>query len=337
VQTVVTCHRYGLFEVPTRRARHPIIYDSKGKDSNVKHRKLGKSELQVSVVGLGCNNFGFVANMDVEASRKVVDKAIDAGINFFDTSDSYGSSEEILGEVLGERRKKIVLATKFGSQLDQEGRKKGASRAYIFSAIESSLQRLRTDWIDLYQLYRPDPNTPMEETLRALDDLVLQGKVRHIGCSNLSAAQLVEAHSIAEDNKLTRFVSSQDEYSLLVRDIERELLPVVEKYGMAELPYFPLASGLLTGKYRKGQAAPKGSRLAEKQGLADRYLNETNLEKVERLEQFAKEHGHTVLELAFSWLLARPAVANVIAGATKPEQVEKNAQSANWDLSRAGI
>jgi aryl-alcohol dehydrogenase-like predicted oxidoreductase len=209
----------------------------------VKHRKLGKSELQVSVVGLGCNNFGFVANMNVEASRKVVDQAIDAGINFFDTSDSYGSSEEILGEVLGERRKKIVLATKFGSQLDQEGRKKGASRAYIFSAIESSLQRLRTDWIDLYQLHRPDPNTPMEETLRALDDLVQQGKVRHIGCSNLSAAQLVEAESIAEDNKLTRFVSSQDEYSLVVRDIERELLPVVDKCGMAELPYFPLRVG----------------------------------------------------------------------------------------------
>jgi aryl-alcohol dehydrogenase-like predicted oxidoreductase len=299
----------------------------------VKHRKLGNSELQVSVVGLGCNNFGFVANMDVEASRKVVDKAIDAGINFFDTSDSYGSSEEILGEVLGERRKKIVLATKFGSQLDQEGRKKGASRAYIFSAIESSLQRLRTDWIDLYQLHRPDPNTPMEETLRALDDLVQQGKVRHIGCSNLSAAQLVEAESIAEANKLTKFASSQDEYSLVVRDIEPELLPVVEKYGMAELPYFPLASGLLTGKYKKGQAAPKGSRLAEKQGLADRYLNEANLEKVERLEHFAKERGHTLLELAFSWLLARRAVASVIAGATKPEQVEKNAVSANWHLS----
>ena len=231
------------------------------------------------------------------------------------------------------RRQKIVLATKFGSQLDPEGKKKGASRAYIFSAIESSLRRLRTDWIDLYQLHRPDPNTPMDETLRALDDLVQQGKVRHIGCSNLSATQLVEAQSIAENNHLTSFVSSQDEYSLLVRHIERELLPVVEKYGMAEIPYFPLASGLLTGKYRKGQAPPKGSRLAESHRLADRYLHDTHFEKVERLEHFAREHGHNLLELAISWLLARPAVASVIAGATKPEQVEKNAESANWELS----
>ena len=299
----------------------------------MKHRTLGKSGVQVSVVGLGCNNFGFVASMDVEASRKVIDKAIEAGINFFDTSDSYGSSEEILGEVLGERRKKIVLATKFGSQLDQEGKKKGASRAYIVSAVESSLRRLRTDWIDLYQLHRPDPNTPMEETLRALDDLVREGKVRHIGCSNLSAAQLIEAQTIAETNQLHGFVSSQDEYSLLVRGMERELLPVVEKYGMAELPYFPLASGLLTGKYKKGQPAPKGSRLDAKKNLAERYLHHANLEKVERLEQFAKEHGHTLLELAFSWLLAHPVVASVIAGATKPEQVEKNAKAADWQLS----
>ncbi len=299
----------------------------------MKHRMLGKSGLQVTVVGLGCNNFGFVAGMDLEASRKVIDKAIDSGINFFDTSDSYGSSEEILGEVLRGRRHKIVLATKFGSQLDQEGKKKGASRAYIFSAIESSLRRLQTDWIDLYQLHRPDPNTPMEETLRALHELIEQGKVRHIGCSNLSAAQLVEAQRIAEDHHLTSFVSSQDEYSLLVRRIEQDVLPVVEKYGMAELPYFPLASGLLTGKYRKGQAAPNGSRLAQRKGLADRYLNAANLEIVERLERFAKERGHTLLELAFSWLLARPAVASVIAGATKPEQVEKNAVSANWSLS----
>jgi aryl-alcohol dehydrogenase-like predicted oxidoreductase len=298
----------------------------------VKHRTLGKSGVQVSVVGLGCNNFGFVASMDVEASRKVIDKAIDAGINFFDTSDSYGSSEEILGEVLGERRKKIVLATKFGSQLDPEGQKKGASRAYIFSAVESSLRRLRTDWIDLYQLHRPDPITPMEETLRALGDLVREGKVRHIGCSNLSAAQLMEAHTIAETNQLHGFVSSQDEYSLLVRDPERELLPVVEEYGMAELPYFPLASGLLTGKYKKGQPAPKGSRLDAKKNLAERYLHHANLEKVERLEQFANEHGHTLLELAFCWLLAHPVVASVIAGATKPEQVEKNTKAANWEL-----
>lgn len=288
--------------------------------------------MQVSVVGLGCNNFGYVAEMDAEASRRVIDKAVDAGVTLFDTSDSYGTSEEILGQVLGERRKKIVLATKFGSQLDKEGLKKGASRSYVLSAVEASLRRLRTDWIDLYQLHRPDLNTPIEETLRALHDLVQQGKVRHIGCSNLSAAQLVEAQSTADDRKLTRFISSQDEYSLLVRNIELELLPVVEKYGMAELPYFPLASGMLTGKYRKGQAAPEGSRLANKQTLADRYRTEVHHEKVERLEHFAKERGHSLLELAFGWLLARPTVASVIAGATTAEQIEMNAGTTDWDL-----
>lgn len=223
----------------------------------MKHRMLGKSGLQVTVVGLGCNNFGFVAGMDLEASRKVIDKAIDSGINFFDTSDSYGSSEEILGEVLRGRRQKIVLATKFGSQLDQEGKKKGASRAYIFSAIESSLRRLQTDWIDLYQLHRPDPNTPMEETLRALHELIEQGKVRHIGCSNLSAAQLVEAQHIAEDHHLTSFVSSQDEYSLLVRRIEQDVLPVVEKYGMADSPISPLPADCSPANIGKNRLLPR--------------------------------------------------------------------------------
>jgi len=309
----------------------PAIYIA-SEDCVVKQRKLGKSGLHVSVVGLGCNNFGFVAAMGVEESRQVVDRAIECGINFFDTSDSYGSSEEILGEVLGERRKQIVLATKFGSQLDPQGKRKGASRAYILSAIESSLRRLRTDVIDLYQLHRPDPQTPMEETLGALDDLIQQGKVRHIGCSNLSAAHLAEAQFTGDANKLHPFVSSQDEYSLLERGIERELLPLVEKYGMSELPYFPLASGLLTGKYKRGHPAPEGSRLANKQSLADRYLHATNMEKVERLERFARGRGHTLLELAFSWLLARPAVASVIAGATKPEQVAKNAKAGDWTL-----
>jgi aryl-alcohol dehydrogenase-like predicted oxidoreductase len=299
----------------------------------VKHRKLGKSELHVSVVGLGCNNFGYVANMDVEASRKVVDKALEVGVNFFDTSDSYGSSEEILGEVLGERRKKIVLATKVGAKTDAKGEKSGTSRGYILRELEESLRRLRTDWIDLYQIHYPDPKTPIEETLRALDDLVKQGKVRYIGCSNFSAAQLNEAQKTAAEKKLTGLVSSQDEYSLLVRTIERELLPAIERYEMGELPYFPLASGLLTGKYKMGQPAPAGSRLARKQNLADKYYTAANLEKVARLEQFATKHGHTLLELAFSWLLARPAVASVIAGATRPEQIENNAKASTWALS----
>jgi aryl-alcohol dehydrogenase-like predicted oxidoreductase len=299
----------------------------------LKHRQLGKSDLQVSAVGLGCNNFGYVANMDVAASRHVIDKAIDVGISFFDTSDSYGASEEILGEVLGERRKNILLATKVGSKPNALGEKSGASRGYILAEVEESLRRLRTDYIDLYQIHYPDPKTTIEETLRAFDDLVKHGKVRYIGCSNFTAAQLTDAETTAKQHQLHPFVSSQDEYSLLARDIERELLPLVEKYGMSELPYFPLASGMLTGKHKRGQPAAKGTRLGDKQFLADRYLNEANHAKVERLEQFAKERGHSLLELAFSWLLSRPAVASVIAGATKPEQVEANAKSAGWVLS----
>ncbi len=298
----------------------------------MKHRKIGKSDLDVSVIGLGCNNFGFVADMGVEASRKVIDKAIDSGINFFDTSDSYGTSEDILGEVLGERRKKIVLATKFGSKRNALGEKSGASRGYILAEAEESLRRLRTDYIDLYQIHYPDPNTPIEETLRALDDLVKSGKVRYIGCSNFSAGQLQEAESTAAEHSLKTFISSQDEYSLIVRDLEREQLPVIEKYGLSELPYFPLASGLLTGKYKKGHAAPKGTRLGEKQALADKYHSEANLEKVELLRKFAEDRGHTLLKLAFSWLLSHQAVASVIAGATKPEQIEANAKAGDWEL-----
>ena len=299
----------------------------------MKHRTIGKSDLQVSAIGLGCNNFGYVASMDVEASRKVIDKAIDSGINFFDTSDSYGTSENILGEILGERRKKIILATKFGSKQNALGEKSGASRGYLLAEAEESLRRLRTDYIDLYQIHYPDPGTPIDETLRALDDLVKTGKVRYVGCSNFSATQLQEAEAAAIKHSVKSFVSSQDEYSLLVRDIEREQLPVIERLGMSELPYFPLASGLLTGKYKKGSTAPKGTRLGDKQALADRYHTESNLEKVERLQRFAEERGHTLLDLAFSWLLSRKAVASVIAGATKPEQVEANAKAGGWTLS----
>jgi aryl-alcohol dehydrogenase-like predicted oxidoreductase len=299
----------------------------------VKHRTIGKSDLQVSVIGLGCNNFGFVAAMDVEGSRKVIDKAIDSGINFFDTSDSYGTSENILGEVLGERRKKIILATKFGSKQNALGEKSGASRGYILAEAEESLRRLRTDYIDLYQIHYPDLKTPIDETLRALDDLVKSGKVRHFGCSNFNATQLREADSAAAKHSIKRFESSQDEYSLLVRNLEREQLPLIEELGMGELPYFPLASGLLTGKYKKGQAAPKGTRLGEKQSLADRYHTDVNLEKAERLRRFAEERGHSLLELAFSWLVSRKAVASVIAGATKPEQIEANVKAGDWALN----
>jgi aryl-alcohol dehydrogenase-like predicted oxidoreductase len=297
-------------------------------------RNLGKSGLRVSVVGLGCNNFGM--RIDLEATRKVVEKAIDLGITLFDTADIYGgrgASEDMLGQILGERRKEIVLATKFGMQMDKAGVLKGGARRYIMSAIEGSLKRLRTDWIDLYQLHQPDPLTPIEETLRTLDDLIKQGKVRYIGCSNLPAWQVVEAQWTAKHQGLNAFVCCQDEYSLVVRDLDRDLIPAAETYGLGLLPYFPLASGLLTGKYRKSEPPPKDTRFGALAALGDRYGTEANWAIVENLTKFSAERGHSMLELAFSWLAARPTVASVIAGATKPEQVEQNAAAANWKLT----
>lgn len=299
-------------------------------------RHLGNSGLQVSVVGLGCNNFG---RIEFEATRATIHRALDSGITLFDTADVYapgkpGSSEEAMGEVLGARRKEIVLATKFGMQMDQAGVKKGGSRRYIMAAVEDSLRRLKTDWIDLYQLHRPDADTPIEETLRALDDLVHQGKVRYIGVSNMPAWQVVEAQWTAQWRGLTHFVSCQDEYSLLARDIvERELSGAAQKYGLGILPFFPLASGALTGKYRRNLARPPGSRLSAQTPLSARFLSEANLEIVEKLVGFSESRGHTVLELAFSWLLARSQVASVIAGATKPEQIEANVKAADWALT----
>jgi aryl-alcohol dehydrogenase-like predicted oxidoreductase len=297
-------------------------------------RKLGSSTLEASVVGLGGNNFG--GRIDFEASRRVVHRAIDLGINLIDTADSYGNkggSEEALGTILGNTRKQIVLATKFGLPMDEAGKLRGASRGYIMSAVEASLTRLRTDWIDLYQLHRPDPQTPIEETLRALDDLVRQGKVRFIGCSNLSAQQVSEAQDVAQRNGLATFVSCQDEYSLLARDIERELIPAVKARGMSVLPYFPLASGLLTGKYQRGVPLPPGSRLSKNPRHAADFISERNWRIVGELAAFAARRGHSVVELAFSWLLRDGVVASVIAGATSPEQVEQNVGAADWTLS----
>jgi aryl-alcohol dehydrogenase-like predicted oxidoreductase len=298
------------------------------------YRTLGKSGLRVSPIGLGTNNFG--GRIDTEASRKVIDAAIEHGINFFDTADVYGNkggSESIIGEVLGARRKDVIIATKFGNVIDAEKGLKGASRQYIVSAVEASLKRLRTDWIDLYQLHLPDPNTPIEETLRALDDLIRSGKVRYIGASNLPAWQVVEAQFIARELGTHRFISSQDEYSLLKRDAERELLPALNAYGIGLLPFFPLANGLLTGKYKRGEAVPAGTRLAGDAARADRILTENNLRIVERLTGFAQERGHSLLDLAFSWLLANPAVSSVIAGATKPEQIAQNVKAGSWVLT----
>jgi aryl-alcohol dehydrogenase-like predicted oxidoreductase len=298
-------------------------------------RNLGKSGLRVSTIGLGCNNFG--GRLDLEATRKVIHKALDLGITLFDTADTYGErggSETLMGQVLGDDRKRIVLASKFGMPMDDAGVKVGGSRRYIMNEVEDSLRRLKTDWIDLYQLHRPDPHTPIEETLRALDDLITQGKVRYVGCSNLKAWQVVEASWTARSLGINGFVSCQDEYSLLVRDgVEGELLEAIEAYGLGLLPYFPLASGLLTGKYRRNAPMPENARLTNTERLANRYLTESNWARSEKLADFATARGHTLLELAFSWLLSHRPVASVIAGATRPEQLEQNIKAGQWRLS----
>jgi len=294
-------------------------------------RNLGASGLRVSVVGLGCNNFG--QRIDLETSRAVIHKALDAGITLFDTADTYGGrggSETAMGQILGDRRKDIVLASKFGMAMD-DGEKKGASRRYMMAAVEASLRRLKTDWLDLYQVHQPDPLTPIEETLRGLDDLVRSGKVRYVGCSNYSAAQVVEAQWAARHHNLNAFVSCQDEYNLLKRDLDGERLGVMQRYGLGLLPFFPLASGLLTGKHKRGAAA-EGSRLATAQ-FAGRFMTDANFDTVEKLEAFVKARGRTLTELAFSWLAARAQVASVIAGATKPEQIEANVKATGWKLT----
>jgi aryl-alcohol dehydrogenase-like predicted oxidoreductase len=296
----------------------------------VEQRNLGSSGLRLSAVGLGCNNFG--GRIDFAATQKVVHKALDLGITFFDAADTYGeprgNSETCLGRILGPRRHDIVLASKFARPMDGSGRFEGASRRYLMAAVEASLKRLQTDWIDLYQQHQPDPLTPIEETLRALDDLVRQGKVRYLGCSTLPAWQVVEAQWTARHHGLDRFVSCQEEYSLLARGLDLEMMPVLHAYGLGLIPFRPLADGLLTGKYRRGAPLPPGTRLAAMPRAAGRYLNDDSWARLERLEDFAGAHGHSLLELAFGWLLRRPAVASVIAGATAPEQVEANVRAA---------
>jgi aryl-alcohol dehydrogenase-like predicted oxidoreductase len=291
-------------------------------------RRLGQSNLEVSAVGVGCNNFG--GRIDFEGTRAVVHRALDLGVTLFDTADVYGNkgkSEEFLGEILQDRRKSIVLATKFGMPMSDSARPRDASRAYVMRAAEASLKRLRTDWIDLYQVHRPDPKTPIEETLRALDDLVQQGKVRAIGCSNFSVAELDNAQDTAKREQVPSFVTVQDEYSLLARDIERGLIPAMARRHLSLLPYFPLASGLLTGKYRRNAEAPKGARLSYSAHHSD-VMNEKNWARLDKLNAVAARTGHSLLELAFGWLLAKPIIGSVIAGATKPEQIEQNVAAA---------
>jgi aryl-alcohol dehydrogenase-like predicted oxidoreductase len=296
-------------------------------------RNLGRSGLRVSVVGLGCNNFG--GRLGADGSRAVIHAALDLGVTLFETADmdgNRGGSETLLGEFLGDRRKDIVLASKFGMAMDDVGTLKGGSRRYIMSAVEASLRRLRTDWIDLYQFHTPDALTPIDETLRAMDDLVRQGKVRYIGCSNMPAWQVIDAQWTAKSAGLTQFVSCQDEYSPLVRDAEKDLLPAMKAQGLGLLPFYPLAGGLLTGKYKRGQKPAEGTRFVDPR-FTDRYMTQANWNKVEKLEAFARERGHGLLDLTFSWLLAREPVASVIAGATKPEQISANIAAAGWKLS----
>lgn len=301
-------------------------------------RHLGRSGLRVSAIGLGCNNFG--GRVPLAAAREVVDRALAAGVTLFDTADIYsgfsddkGASEVILGQVLGPRRPDVVLATKFAKPMDAAGHRRGGSRRHIFWAVEGSLRRLRTDWIDLYQMHEPDPDTPIEETLRALDDLVRQGKVRYLGNSNFEAWRAVEADCAARSGGLSRFISCQNEYSLLARDVERELLPAMAARGLGLLPFFPLASGLLSGKYQADQPPPPGTRMAASPGLKSVYWTEQNWRKVSALREWARTRGRSLLELAFSWLLARPGVGSIIAGATRGEQVEANARAGDWKLT----
>ena len=302
-------------------------------------RRIGS--LAVSVVGLGCNNFGW--RIDEAATRRVVDAALDAGITFFDTADIYGGtkSEEFLGRALGSRRGGVVIASKFGMEVAPG--KKGARPEYVTQAAEDSLRRLGTDHIDLYQLHQPDASVPIADTLGALDDLVRAGKVREIGCSNFSGAQLHEAEAAAlqhDTGRRARFVSVQNEYSLLHREAEAEVLPECERLGLAFLPYFPLASGLLTGKYRAGVAAPEGARLAGGGGLASRFgrdMTPEGFKRLDRLSAVATRHGRALLDLAFAWLLARPVVASVIAGATSESQIRANAATSGFTLTKQDL
>jgi aryl-alcohol dehydrogenase-like predicted oxidoreductase len=289
-------------------------------------RTLGDGGPEVSVVGLGTNNFGW--RCDYEQSLAVIDAALDSGITLFDTADIYGqgTSEEHIGRALEGRRDGVVLATKFGSPMEEHPEERRGTRDYIRWAIEGSLRRLRTDVIDVYQLHRPDEGTPIEHTLEALHELVQEGSVRHIGSSNFSAAQLEDADRIARERGLTRFVSAQNEYSLVERELEDEILPLCERLGIGMLPYFPLASGLLTGKYTRGEAATEGR-------LAEREIPEERWDRLEELQAFADERGVPLLSVAIGGLAAMPAVASVIAGATTPEQVHANVGAGDWEPS----
>jgi len=296
-------------------------------------RNLGASGLKVSIIGLGCNNFGM--RIDQAQTRMVVDAALDCGVNFFDTADIYGGSksEVFLGDALKGRRDKAVLATKFANPMGEGAYLRGGARRYIVKAVEDSLKRLHTDHIDLYQMHVPDADTPIDETLRALDDLVRSGKVLYIGNSNFSGWQIADADWTARAAGLERFVSAQNNFSLLERGVEREILPACERFGLGLLPFFPLASGFLTGKYQRGEPPRQGTRLAAWGARGAAALSDRNFDRLEALEAWAEQRGRRILDLAFAWLLGHPAVSSVIAGATTPEQVQANARCAEWILT----
>ena len=296
----------------------------------MRSRELGRGGPQVSVVGLGTNNFG--TRIDFEQALSVVDAAIEHGITLFDTADVYGqgTSEDFIGRALEGRRDRVLIATKFGKEMDENPHDSRGSREYIRSAVEGSLRRLRTDAIDVYQMHEPDPSTPIEETLGALNELVQEGKVRHIGSSNYSAEQIEEADSVARERGFTRFVSAQNHYSLVERGIEDDVLSACERLGIGQLPYFPLASGVLTGKYTRGVAATEGR-------LAGREIPEERWDRAEALQRYADERAITLLDVAIGGLLAMPAISSVIAGATKPEQVEPNVRAGEWTPSEDDV
>lgn len=310
----------------------------------MKTRRLGRFD--VSVVGLGCNNFGM--RCDEKQTEAVVDAAIDSGINFFDTADVYGGtlSEQYLGKAIGSRRDDVILATKFGNRVTEMVGKEfkqiedsgGGSLKWITRAVEDSLRRLSTDRIDLYQMHIPAGDVPIQETLEALTRLVKEGKVVEIGCSNFRGDQIEESIKVSQDGGLAEWVSAQNHYNLLYRQVEAEVIPACERLHLGMLPYFPLASGVLTGKYVRGAPLPEGTRLAAMpKERTERFLSDRNFDVIEKLAKFAIERGHTLLELAISWLAAKPAVASVIAGATKPEQVRSNVAAASWDLTKEEV
>lgn len=299
----------------------------------MEYRKLGNSGLKVSEISLGGNNFGWYA--DEGTSNAVINHALDSGINYIDTADAYdkGRSEEFIGKALKGRRSQVIIATKFFLPMGEGPNDRGGSRYYIIRAVEASLRRLQTDYIDLYQMHRPDATTPLEETLRALDDLVRAGKVRYIGCSNYAAWQLSDALWTSSVNHLSAFLTVQSRYNVLERQIEAELVPCCQAHNVGVIPWGPLAGGFLTGKYRKGEKSPEDGRLSKPNALYSGVLNEANWSKLAKLEAFATERGHTVGELAIAWLLSKPYVSTVIAGAKKPEQVSANIAAGKWKLT----